>query len=236
MRQVVHKRDVKCMSSSYRMLKCLTFLRVLYAATSARINHSHAFRTYSSRGSSLNPTIIEAICATISVPLYFLPVKIGPERRAQRFVGGPFGANNPTRELLKEASFAFGRDKRVAQIISIGCGTSHTLSLKGAMGEAGEGRLLKEIAVDCHTVAQELSSRLSSVEAYHRFNVESGMEDIGFDNWSLLGDIETHTRSYIEADTITRDLEVSLRYLRGKVGTITLEQLSMYKDSSVTIH
>jgi len=136
-------------------------------------------------------TIAEAICATISVPFHFLPVKIGPQRRAQSFVRGPFGANNPTRELLKEASKAFGDDKRVAQIIR--CGTSRTISLKGKIDEAGAGRLLREMAADCHTVAQELSSRLFSVEAYRRFNVESGTDDIKSDNWSLLGDIPEAT-------------------------------------------
>jgi hypothetical protein len=199
----------------------------MYAATSASISHPHVFRTYSSRGHTLNPTVVEAICATISVPLHFLPVKIGPLRREQNFIGGPFGANNPTRELLKEASMVFGSDKRVVQVISIGCGASRTISLTGAMDGAGAGRLLREMAADCHTVARELSSRLFSVEAYRRFNVEGGMDDIGFDNWSLLGDIETYTRSYIEEETITSSLEASLRYLRSKVGTITLGQLSM---------
>jgi hypothetical protein len=103
-------------------------------------------------------------------------VKIGPPRRAQRFIGGPLGANNPTRELLKDAGVAFGNDRRVSQILSIGCGTPYTLSLDEAGNEAGVGRLLKEMAADCHMVAQELSSRFFSVGAYRRFDVDRGWE------------------------------------------------------------
>jgi hypothetical protein len=130
--------------------------------------------------------------------------------------------------LLKEAGVAFGNDTRVAQILSIGCGTPHTLSLNEARDEAGVGRLLKEVAADCHLVAQELSSRLFSVEAYRRFDVDKGMGNMEMDNWSVLGDIETHARSYIEADTVTKAVEGSLLCLQGRTGTVTLGQISKY--------
>ena len=202
---------------------------------SASISHPHVFRTYSSRGSSSNPTIVEAICATISVPSYFSSVKIGPPRRAQSFIGGPLGANNATRELLKEAGLAFGNDKRVAQIISIGCGMPRTLSLEDAKDDTGVGRLLKEMAANCHMVAQELSNRLFNVEAYRRFDVERGMDNMEIDNWSVLGDIETHTRSYIEVDAVTKALENSLQCLRDKIGTATLGQISKCTQSLLNI-
>ncbi|KIM24435.1 hypothetical protein M408DRAFT_47959, partial [Serendipita vermifera MAFF 305830] len=103
-------------------LAWLTLTSALYAANSAHINHPQVFRTYSSRGSSLNPTILDAVCATISIPSHFLPVKIGLPRRQQAFFGSVTGANNPTRLLLDEASTMYGKDRRVAQIISLGCG------------------------------------------------------------------------------------------------------------------
>ncbi|KIM28913.1 hypothetical protein M408DRAFT_58937, partial [Serendipita vermifera MAFF 305830] len=98
---------------------------ILYAVTAVDITHPRAFRTYPSRGLSLNPSIVNAICATIAVPSHFSPAKIGPENRQQTFVGGPRGANNPTRLLLNEASNIFGNDKRVAQIVSIGSGLAN---------------------------------------------------------------------------------------------------------------
>ncbi|KIM22350.1 hypothetical protein M408DRAFT_49170, partial [Serendipita vermifera MAFF 305830] len=101
----------------------------LYAATSTNITHPHVFRTYSSRGSNLNPTMIEALCATMAIQSHFLPVKIGPRRTQELFIGGPLGTNNPTRLLLAEASKVFGKNRRVAQIISLGCGLPRALSI-----------------------------------------------------------------------------------------------------------
>jgi hypothetical protein len=124
-------------------------------------------------------------------------VSIGPRRTAQSFIGGPLGVNNPTRELLKEANTAFGNDKRVAQIISIGCGAPNILSLGEARGEVGVSRLLKETAVDCQMVAKDLSERLFNIEAYLRLNVDNGTAGIEFDDWSVLGDLESHARVYI---------------------------------------
>ncbi|KIM24402.1 hypothetical protein M408DRAFT_44572, partial [Serendipita vermifera MAFF 305830] len=113
--------EAKMKQDSRKQTRCKMY-DAIYAANSAHLNHPQAFRTYSSRGSSLNPTIVDALCATISFPSHFLPVKIGPPRRQQSFVGNVLGANNPTRLLLEEASNMYGKDRRVAQIISLGCG------------------------------------------------------------------------------------------------------------------
>jgi hypothetical protein len=127
---------------------------------------------------------------------------------------------------LKEASTAFENDKRVAQIISIGCGAPHILSLEETKGEVGIGRLLKEMAVDCQMVAKDLSQRLFSVEAYLRLNVENGIVGIEFDDWSVLGDLESHARVYMGNAMVTNAIDASLRRLRNKVGSTTLARLS----------
>jgi hypothetical protein len=51
----------------------MTRSRVLYAATSDNMKHAQAFRTYPSRGASLNPTIVEAVCTTMPIPSHFMP-------------------------------------------------------------------------------------------------------------------------------------------------------------------
>jgi len=136
------------------------------------------------------------VCATISVPSHFTPVEIGPQRRQQKFIGAPFGVNNPTRELLNEAGIAFGNERRVAQIISTGGGSS-VPSLETEANEIGVNQPLKEVAADCETVARDLAVRLFNVEAYRRFNLEMGNTEI--DNWDGLEDVEGHTRSYLES-------------------------------------
>jgi hypothetical protein len=200
--------------------------RVLYAATLANINHPRAFRTYSARGSSLNPTIIEAVCATMAVPLLFSPVKIGPRPRQQSFVGGAHGANNPTREILKEASTLFGPNRRVAQVLSLGSGLPRVISAEPSADDEGGHRLLKEIATDCEMVAQELSTRLYTIDAYLRLNVDRGMEFGTMTDWNELSSIESHTATYIATATVTGALDTSVRYLHERTGALTLEQIS----------
>jgi hypothetical protein len=192
------------------------------------MNSPQVFRTYSSRGSSVNPTIVEAICATISTPSHFLPVKIGQPLREQSFIGGALGTSNPTQELLKEAESVFGNQMRVAQILSIGSGLPHVLSLESPTKGAGFNRLMNEVAADCETVARELHARLYNISAYLRLNVDRGMENVGMEDWSVLGDIESHTGAYIAVVSVSNSLDTSLRHLRGRVGTVTLGQLSKF--------
>ena len=162
----------------------------------------------------------------MAVPSYFLPVKIRGSH--QSFIGGVLGANNPTRELLKEAGTVFGNERRVAQIVSIGCGIPAALSLEAMAECAGTNRLLKEIPTDCQMVATELATRLYDVESYLRLSVDKGIGNIEMDQWGMVGDIEMHTACYVESQRITHALEGSLKHLRQRSGTVTLGRLSRW--------
>jgi hypothetical protein len=207
------------------------FPSVVYAATLASINHPQTFRTYTARGSSLNPTIVEAICATMAVPSLFSPVKIGLRPRQQSFIGGALGANNPTRELLKEASTIFGPDRRVAQVLSIGSGLPRIISMELSADGEGAHRWLKEIATDCEMVAQELSTRLYTIDSYLRLNVDRGMEFVTMTDWNDLGPIESHTAAYIATATVTGALDISVRHLQERIGALTLGHVSKFPAS-----
>jgi hypothetical protein len=164
----------------------------------------------------------------MAVPSHFSPVKIGPRLRQQSFIGGAFGANNPTRELLKEASTVFGNESRVAQIVSVGSGIHPVLAMDSEANEATLNRLLNDMATDCEAVAQELHTRLYRVKAYLRLNVERGMEDITMEDWGGLGAIESHTGAYIAVASVSDSLDSSLRQLSERFGTVTLGQVSKY--------
>ena len=209
--------------------------RVLYAATSANIIHSQAFRTYSVRGSSLNATVVEAVCATMAIPSLFSPVKIGPRLRQQSFIGGALGANNPTRELLKEASAVFGPNQRVAQILSIGSGLPRLVSTGSFADNEGVRPLLKEIATDCEMVAQELSTRLYTIDAYLRLNVDRGIELVTMTDWNELGSIESHSAAYIATGIVTGALDTSVRQLQERTGALTLDQISTCPASDFSV-
>jgi hypothetical protein len=162
----------------------------------------------------------------MATPSLFSPVKIGPRLRQQSFVGGAVGANNPTRELLKEASAIFGPNRRVAQVLSIGSGLPRVVSTESSTDNEGAHRLLYEITSDCEMVAQELSTRLYTIDSYLRLNVDKGMELVTMMDWNELGSIESHTAAYIATATVTGALDASVRHLQERTGALTLEQIS----------
>jgi hypothetical protein len=164
----------------------------------------------------------------MATPSYFSATKIGPRGREQSFIGGPRGAHNPTRELLKEASAIFGKEKLVLQIISLGCGRSRVSSMEKNMGTESISRPAQEVVVDCETVANELSTRLCEIDAYLRLDVERGMENLVMSQWDNLGPIETHTSAYVGTAEISETLDASLRHLQGGTGTIKLGEISAY--------
>ncbi|KIM21557.1 hypothetical protein M408DRAFT_102455, partial [Serendipita vermifera MAFF 305830] len=194
------------------------------AATSINVTHSHVFRTYPSRGTSLNPTIIEGLCATMAIHSHFLPVKIGPRRTQQSFIGGALGANNPTRLLLEEAIKVFGKNRRVSQIISLGCGLPRALSINSSENMSID-RILKDITTDCEIVANELATRFSSIDAYLRLNVIKGMDSVEMKEWEQLGRVESHTATYLAMGGVSDFIDNSLRRMQARVGSVTLSQL-----------
>jgi hypothetical protein len=162
----------------------------------------------------------------MAVPFLFSPVKIGPRLRQQSFVGGAYGTNNPTREMLKEASTLFSPNRRVAQILSLGSGLPRVISAEPSADGEGVHRLLKEIATDCEMVAQELSTRLYTIDAYLRLNVDRRMEFVRMTDWNDLSSIESHTAAYIGTAIVTGALDTSVRHLQERIGALTLGQIS----------
>ncbi|KIM22765.1 hypothetical protein M408DRAFT_279360 [Serendipita vermifera MAFF 305830] len=206
---------------------------VIYAAAAANITHPNAFRTYPARGFNPDPTIVEALCATMAIQSHFLPVKIGPPRRQKPFVGGAFGANNPTRLLLEEASNIYGKERRVAQIVSLGCGLPQVLSMNSSDRQDTDNAL-KEMTADCERVANELATRLLNIDAYVRLNVNRGMETVRMEEWDDLGAIETHTASYLTITFVSGSIDTSLRCLKERAGAVTLGQINHSSYIKVT--
>jgi hypothetical protein len=102
------------------------------------------------------------------------------------------------------------------------------VSFHSDTNEANFSGLLRDIAMDCEAVAQELHTRLYNINAYLRLNVERGLENITIENWSELGGIESHTGAYIAVSSVSESIDTSLRHLREKVGAVTLGQVSKY--------
>jgi hypothetical protein len=198
----------------------------LFAATPVNIKHPHTFRTYRCGELDLSPTIVDAVCASMAVPTIFSPVKIG----TQSFVGGALGASNPTQVLLKEAIDIFDkkdeRKTRIAQIISLGSGAPPIMTAATMTDPQGVGQVMQVMTADSEVLARELSVRLFSNDAYIRFSVDRGMENVSLDDWSGLGEISNHTDEYVQRPGVTKDIDACLKRIRERIGTTTLWQIS----------
>jgi hypothetical protein len=141
--------------------------RTLYAATAAKLRRAIVLRSYKSGRPRLNPTIVEPICATIATPSYVSPKK---EKKRKKGLHGSQEpslevacASIPARELLKEASTIFGKEKLVVHTVSLRCGHSHVYSLESSTDAERASRLVQGTVAD-YVVALRLSTRLCDTD------------------------------------------------------------------------
>ncbi|PVF92937.1 hypothetical protein CPB86DRAFT_743500 [Serendipita vermifera] len=209
-----------------RLRSCRSKVATIAVATND-MSRCQVFRTYRSRQGSINCTLVEALCASLAIPSLFEPVSIGKRLVQQKFVGGSIGFYNPTRVLLQEAKSTYEEEQRLALVLSLGSGLPSVLSLdsSASLSMAIES-LANYMAIDCERVARELSNQLVEVDLYLRLNVNHGLEDIRFDDWSRVGSIDTHTRTYLETTSVTQALAKATDKITKQVGSITLGQLN----------
>jgi hypothetical protein len=201
----------------------------MISASADNVSHCEIFRTYRSPQSSINCTLMEAVCASLAIPPLFDPVLIGPQRRKQKFIGGALGFYNPSREILKEAKIVYGDDQRVALILSLGSGVPPILSLDSSTSLSFHmSSLVRYIGTDCERVAREMASQLDQVDAYIRLNVTHGFEDVQFDEWSCISSLESCIKSYLQAAFVTRAVDAAAEKMVTRIGSITIDQLSTH--------
>lgn len=198
------------------------------AVSTANLHHPQLFRTYHSRVSYMDCTIIEAISASMAFPSVFSPVSIGPPGLEQSFVGGGYTCNNPTRELMKEAISIYGEQQRVACLFNLGAGRSRVLALNDDVEGSDNITLLEEIASDGDIMAEGLSNQLSEIGIYLRLSVDRGLDTVGWDHWMEFGNIEVHTRAYLQGTEVNRIIENCVGILENPAGSATLLQLSEF--------
>ena len=120
----------------------------------------------------------------------------------RNFFDGALKNNNPVLELIKEIRGPLG-SPQINSLISIGTGkpkdTSHSASALGVIAT------LKDMATDTEHHHHDVMTDHAYADIrgkYFRFNVESGLSEIGIDRWDLLPDLARKTAKYLsESDT-----------------------------------
>ena len=141
---------------------------------------------------------MDAARATSAAPLFFPTAKIG----TRYYFDGALKNNNPVLELVKEIRGPLG-NPQINSLISIGTGkpkdTSHSASAVGVIST------LKDMATDTEHHHHDVMTDHAYADirdTYFRFNVESGLSEIGIDRWDLLPDLTRKTKEYLtESDT-----------------------------------
>lgn len=191
------------------------------AMPSLNMAHPRRFRTYKVRkNASVNCEIWEAARATTAAPTFFKSISIGePGQAKEEFIDAGIRCNNPVKEVMEEAILVFTDERRVGCIVSIGTGHPSTISLPEP--DAFQKILplnligvLKDIATDCEETGVELTRRFQDREdTYYRFSVTHGAGQISLEEWKKMGEVTTHTKSYLEDPLVSKKVDSVVKVL-----------------------
>lgn len=206
------------------------------------------FRSYEVRENrSANCTIYEAARITTAAPTVFKEITISDESGIpERFIDGGLKCNNPTNEVTDEARLFFGNDRQLGTLTSLGAGHSGTIgfSAPDAFRKLLPNKLidvLKDLATDCEKVAREVEEKWINLPGrYFRFSVTHGTEKISLDEWKKIGDVKTHTNSYLLSKPVSKEVDALVAHLCGKakpdfiisLGEACTSTISPYRVSS----
>jgi len=185
------------------------------------------FRTYESHETHSACKIWEAARATSAAPTFFKRIEIG---RAQPFIDGGLGRNNPSRVVLDEAKALFGA-RHIGCLVSIGTGQVETIGI----GKPGFFQqiiptdvvdTLRAIANDCEDTHESMLRLFEQLPTtYFRLNVEQGMQGIKLSEWERLSKVEAHTAQYLRRKEVDQKLVLLGKIITAPKARLTIEQL-----------
>ncbi|KAI9811178.1 MAG: hypothetical protein M1826_003299 [Phylliscum demangeonii] len=180
------------------------------------MTHPGLFRTYRAREhSSVNCKIWEAARATTAAVTFFKRIVIGQEE----FIDAGIKCNNPAIRLLSEAQTVFGGDRPLNCLVSLGAGHPGVIGLSTPnifqnILPTDVVEVLKQIATDCEGTAHELSERFGNApSSYFRFNVTHGAGSISLEEWRRMGEVKTHTRTYLKETVVGASIDAVVSLL-----------------------
>ena len=130
-------------------VRVLTIRRAIPISYKRHIGSTCILRNYPVRQEQpLNLTIVEALLATLATPPLFESISIIKDSGIFEYIGAEMTLSNPTQEIVAEAYAAFGANKRVACILSLGCGHPGVFSLPENPEHVESIWLLKNLILD----------------------------------------------------------------------------------------
>ncbi|KAG8784163.1 hypothetical protein FRC12_018914 [Ceratobasidium sp. 428] len=183
---------------------------------------------------SVNPgpdcTIWQALRAATAHPGMFKPMELAEQGIPGSFVDAAMGCGNPIEHVLAEAKRMYP-NRRVATIVSIGGGHSCTIQIPEAslfqrIFPTNVIAAMKDIATDNERVAQAMAVRFRGAQdVYFRLNVDQGMQSVRLGDWDRLGEVQAHTRVYMNKAETNGLVERAVEATRKRSGVIPVEHI-----------
>jgi calcium-independent phospholipase A2-gamma len=201
---------------------CRTFVLAMY---SSNMRHPVRLRSYSSRmdPASSGIKIWEAGRATTAQPSVFPPISIG--ETGITYIDAGIGYSNPAKEALDEA-VRIWQISGISCIVSIGSGMMTPARLESNIADKvsywsnmpvllGLMKSIVNAVTDTERTHEELSreSRLLGLK-YFRFNVDSGLENIGYRDTGKVSEIGVETELYLRKYEVSGAISYCALHLR----------------------
>jgi hypothetical protein len=170
-------------------------------------------------------SIAEGMLATCSTPPIFTPTAISKDFATFEYVSGDLGLSNPTREIIAESHRAFGDERTVACLLSIGCGHNGVNAVPSASSGSVWIDFVERVATDSEKTAHNIAAQMKQLTLYHRLSVNCGLEKNREREWKDPEVIAVHATAYLNDMDVIGALGRCVNAIKHGDGFATLEQL-----------
>ncbi|KIM20141.1 hypothetical protein M408DRAFT_30615 [Serendipita vermifera MAFF 305830] len=179
--------------------------RVSICYSSASIAGCRMFRNYTSKQSSYNPTIVEAIRACWATPGLFSSIPIGAASQKEDIISAVNGFNNPTLQAVQEAKELYRPNRPLSSFLSLGSGKNGPTSIHS------DG-FLHDTVQQTEMTEENIEREFGHSGVYYRLSPEYTTQSGSFDiRDNQFGSISSYTRAYLERVAVMRSMESFLR-------------------------
>jgi len=219
----------ECISTSNIYSSVRSRFSFVCAKNAHNMNIPMLFRSYESHETHIECKIWEAARATSAAPTFFKRIEIG---RAQPFIDGGLGRNNPSWAVLDEANTQFGA-RPIGCLVSIGTGQVEAGGIRrpGFFQQIVPTDVvdtLRAIATDCEDTHEHMLLLFAQLpRTYFRLNVEQGMQGMNLSEWERLSKVEAHTAQYLRGKEVDEKLALLGKIITAPKARLTISQLGM---------
>lgn len=182
-------------------------------------------RNYPSRDVPVEMTVVEAALTTCATPSLLIPTELDCKGVVQKYVSGAAVLPNPVNEVIEAAHDEFGKETKIACLLSVGAGRDGIASVPMDSSGPNEVEFLRRVLLDGERIAQAFRKRMKNLGLYNRFSVDQGFQGNSCTTWNDVETIATYTQDYLQDATVDNSLGRCMGLLTSRVGLATLEQL-----------